>query len=157
MTRVTIRVETTSGEVEVSEESPRNGDWVLRTLLERSLGKIHKAYDLVDANRQLTEGGGVRLSDTNRALLLRAYDDGEGGTVSFKPSDVAGYFQVMYDGDQIMEGTEVNGTLYSICPQSGGGMVALLVGDEIANVDLPGRAFPNAEGARQWITENTRT
>lgn len=162
MTRVTIRVETEAGEVEVSEESLRH-TWSgreiepLDSLLERALAKVHGAYQItsVDLIAPMDGGDGVRLSDTNRALIHKAYDDGEGGTLTITASDTPGYFTGMYDGDEVMKGTEVNGVLYSICPNSGGGLLSLLIGAELTDGMTQGVTFKSNAEARdhiRWIT-----
>ena len=155
--RVTIRVETHTGEVEVSEESLRNtwaGDGeAVDAVLERAVTKIHAAYGLTltDTTVARNAEGEVTLSDTNRALLDRAYDDGVGGTFSLIPSDIPGYFEGHYDGDYVMEATEVNGILYSVCSNSGGGMVSVLVGNQICSTHNPALAFQSIDGARTYI------
>lgn len=92
----------------------------------------------------------IRINNVNRMLLYRAYDDGSGGTVVIVPSQVNGYFEGHYDGEYVMEGTEVNGTLFCICPQSGGGTVSVLVATEIVD-NAAGTPFDSIPEARAYI------
>jgi hypothetical protein len=92
----------------------------------------------------------VPISDANRAILYRAYDDGNGGNITLATSDVEGYFVGLWEDVEIMEGTEVDGVLYSVCPQSGGGLVTVLVGEQITDNDLGPMFHSNAE-ARAYI------
>ena len=78
-----------------------------------------------------TPAPSFKLSDANRMLVYRAYDDGDGNTVAIQPSSTPGYFVGVYDDTVVMSGIEIDGKLYSICPQSGGGSVSVLIGDEI--------------------------
>lgn len=91
-----------------------------------------------------------QIRDANRALIYRAYDDGDGNTLSLEPSEHQGWFVGTYDDQLLLEGTEVDGTLYSICAQSGGGMVAVLVGTEIVD-NSAGAIFSSTAEARAYI------
>ena len=157
--RVIIRVETHTGEVEVSEESLRNtwaGDGeTVDTVLERAATKIRRSYQTIPIVTQNIEGG-VTLSDTNRALLHRAYDDGDGNSFSIVPSAFPGYFEGVCDGNKMMEGTEVNEILYSICPNSGGGTVSVLRGDQILQNEM-GRLMETWGEAREYIQRVAHT
>lgn len=86
----------------------------------------------------------------NLLLLYRAYDDGDGNTVKIRKSSTEGYFEGEYDGEYVMEGTVIDGVLYSICPQSSGGTVAVLVGDELIK-NFMGVPFPTIPEARSYI------
>lgn len=94
-------------------------------------------------------GMSINLRDVNRLLIYRAYDDGDGNTVSLEPNG-DGWFVGKWDGDPVMEGVEVNGTLYSICPQSGGGQVAVLVGRQIVENEI-GITFSSTEDAKAYV------
>lgn len=95
-------------------------------------------------------GMSINLRDANRLLIYRAYDDGDGNTVSLEPNGGGGWFIGKWDGEPVMEGVEVNGTLYSICPQSGGGTVAVLVGSQIVENEI-GVVFPSTEDAKEYV------
>lgn len=103
-----------------------------------------------DLVKKRLEADCVPISDANRAILYRAYDDGNGGNIALLASTVEGYFVGMWEDHEVMEGTEIDGVLYSVCPQSGGGLVTVLVGDEIVNNDIGPMFHSNAE-ARAYI------
>lgn len=90
------------------------------------------------------------LSDANRMLLYRAYDDGDGSTVTIQAGSTDDYFVGMYEDMEVMEGVQIDGTLYSICPQSGGGLVTVLVGEEIVQ-NVVGPTFSSFPEARAYI------
>jgi len=96
------------------------------------------------------EAGCIPISDANRALLYRAYDDGNGGNITLVPSEHENYFVGMWEDHEVMEGTEIDGVLYSVCPQSGGGWVTVLTGEQITDNDLGPMFRSNAE-ARAYI------
>jgi len=96
------------------------------------------------------EGDCVPISDANRAILYRAYDDGDGRNISLVTSDVEGYFVGVWEDHEVMEGTEIDGVLYSVCPQSGGGLVTVLIGDQLTSNDIGPMFHSNAE-ARAYI------
>ena len=162
MTRVTIRVETDYGDTEVSEqnvwtkwggeETPR-----LEVLLDMAMTKVRRAYDLVDQDTPAIDGGGVTLSDTNRYLIYRAFDDGMGTPFAIEPSDEPEYFRFMFDGNEVMKGTEVNGNLYCILPMSGGGFMSVLTGQELSDGISHGVTFDSEVEARNFIAETTAT
>jgi hypothetical protein len=91
-----------------------------------------------------------QIRDANRLLIYRAYDDGDGNTLDLEPSEHEGWFVGTYDGQLLLEGTEVDGTLYSVCAQSGGGLVAVLVGTEIVD-NSAGAIFSTAAEARAYV------
>ena len=92
----------------------------------------------------------LHIRDANRAILYRAYDDGDGNTISLVPSHHGGWFVGTWDGDPVMEGIEVEGTLYSVVPQSGNGTVSVLVGQEIEE-NVVGPIFDSKAEARAYI------
>lgn len=92
----------------------------------------------------------VSISDANRAILYAAYDDGDGRNITLVTSDIEGYFVGVWEDHEVMEGTEIDGTLYSVCPQSGGGLVTVLIGDQISSNDVGPIFHSNAE-ARAYI------
>lgn len=89
------------------------------------------------------------ISDANRMLLYRAYDDGEGNTINLKP-DGDGWFLGLWSDDPVMEGTEIDGTLYSIVPMSGNGIVSVLVGRQIVDNHV-GPVFTTSAEARAYV------
>lgn len=161
MSRVTIRVETGRGEVEVSEESIRltwNGVELprLEVLLEDAMTKVRRAYNLEDPTGPTDAVAGVTLSDTNRYLIYRAFDDGVGGGIhNIVPADEPGYFSCRdEDGIEWMEGTEVDGVLYSIVPESGGGLISVYVGEQLAGDGMSSvRTVNSVDAARTHIAE----
>lgn len=149
MSRVTIRVSTEDGDVQIVEASTLE---TVETLLDRALIKVCAAYDILPESKTPNNiQSGVTLSDTSRALLYRAYDDGDGGTFSLVSSKTPGYFEGLYNGDYVMEGTEVGGTLYSICSNSGGGTVSVLVGAQIIDSSA-GLSFSSESEARAYVS-----
>lgn len=91
------------------------------------------------------------ISDANRMLIYRAYDDGDGNTLTLEPTgEPEGWFVGKWDGDPVMEGVERNGTLYSVCPMSGGGLVAVLVGRQIVQNEI-GVTFTSTAEARAYV------
>lgn len=92
----------------------------------------------------------LHIKDANRAILYRAYDDGDGNTISLVSSRYEGWFVGTWDGDPVMEGTEIKGTLYSICPQGSTGTVAVMVGREIEK-NVVGPTFDSKAEARAYI------
>jgi hypothetical protein len=92
----------------------------------------------------------LQIRDANRLLIYRAYDDGDGNTLNLEPSEHQGWFVGTYDEQLLLEATEVDGTLYSICAQSGGGLSAVLVGTEIVD-NSAGVIFSTTAEARAYI------
>ena len=91
------------------------------------------------------------ISDANRMLIYRAYDDGDGNTVTLEPTgEPEGWFVGTHEGEPVMEGVEVDGRLYSVVPQSGGGLVAVLVGRQIVNNEI-GAVFTSTAEARAYV------
>lgn len=90
------------------------------------------------------------VTDSNRLLIYRAYDDGDGNTLNIEPGEKDGWFIGTYDGDTVMEGIEADGMLFSICPQSGGGRVAVLIGREIEQ-NVIGTVFSSTAEARAYV------
>lgn len=90
------------------------------------------------------------LSDANRMLLYRAYDDGDGSTITIQAGSTDDYFVGMYEDEKMMEGVQIDGTLYSICLQSGDGLVTVLVGEEIVQ-NVVGPTFRSWSEARAYI------
>lgn len=88
------------------------------------------------------------LSDANRMMVYRAFDDGDGNTVTLGSDYIDGYFVGTYGGYQVCSGTEIDGTLYLIVPNCSSFNV--LVGDDVvANVE--GVPFNSSKEARAYI------
>lgn len=128
----TVGGDETTGVISVTTPSGRMsaypGDYIL--MKDRGGFQIWKPKTF---NNTFTPAPSFELNDANRMLVYRAYDDGDGDTVAIQPSSTPGYFEGVYDDTVVMSGIEVGGKLYSICPQSGGGSVSVLVGDEIVH------------------------
>lgn len=89
----------------------------------------------------------LNVSTRNLALILRAYDDGDGGNLVLRQRD-DGWVEGTFDGCLMYEGIEVNGVLYSISHLSGG-QIAVAVGEELSTVD--GEWFESVAEARAYI------
>lgn len=124
------------------------GDFIIRGVqgefYPRKPDIFNLTYEAVD------EPECVRINSTNRMILHRAYDDGNGGNISLRNSVIPGYFDGEYDGEYVMEGVEINGVLFSIVPNSGGGTYAVLVGTEIVENEA-GVTFNSVLEARAYI------
>lgn len=99
------------------------------------------------------------ISDANRSLIFRAYDDGDGGNVTLKGAETEGWFIGVYDTGgpdecEVMEGAQIDGVLYCICPQSGGGLVSVVVGEELIE-NVVGPTFHTQAEARAYIQGRT--
>lgn len=94
----------------------------------------------------------VKLSTRNLALLIRAYDDGDGGNLDLRQRD-DGWVEGTFGGCAVYEGVEVDGVLYSISRMSGG-WVTVAVGEELLTVD--GEWFDSVAAARAYIKGLTR-
>lgn len=88
------------------------------------------------------------ISRDNLRLLRQAFDP----LLRIEESDIDGYFVgVVDDGEvvEVVEGTEIDGVLYCICPLSGGGLVSVTVGDEL--IRNSGETFRIRAEARAYI------
>lgn len=92
----------------------------------------------------------VSISDANRWILDQAYDDGDGNTITLEPTDDGPWFAGVYDGDEVMLGMEHDGTLYSVVSLSGGGLVAVIVGNGLIENEM-GVAFHGAAEAKAYV------
>lgn len=89
------------------------------------------------------------ISDANRALLYQAYDDGDGNTVTIHTGKT-GYYEGWWDGEMLMEGVEIDGVAYNICPESSGGLVTVFKGDAIVENQI-GVTFRSTAEAKAYI------
>lgn len=83
----------------------------------------------------------------NLALIIRAYDDGDGGNLDLRQRD-DGWVEGTFEGCTMYEGIEVDGVLYSIIHVSDG-RIAVAVGEELLSTD--GEWFDSAPEARAYI------
>lgn len=93
----------------------------------------------------------LNVSTRNLAMIIRAYDDGDGGNLDLRQRD-DGWVEGTFDGCMMYEGIEVDGVLYSITHMSGG-QIAVAVGDELSTVD--GVWFHSVGEARAYIQGRT--
>lgn len=92
----------------------------------------------------------VRVSPRNRRIIEKAWDDGDGNTLTLVPTDDPPWFAGEYEGTELMLGIEHNGTLYSIVYASGGGLVSVIVGDGILQNEM-GVAFHGVQEAKAYV------
>lgn len=123
-----------------AEMTPEEEELVQRALVNGGLMDV-----INDMLRQRAEG--VSITRENRALLNRAFDDGNGNTVFLKPSPVQGYFNGIYDGEIVVHVTEINGVLYSILLSN---KYRVFVGHELER-NAPGVEFNSVPEARAYI------
>lgn len=92
----------------------------------------------------------VPLTDENRKIIQEAYDDGDGNTLTLVPTDDPPWFAGMYEGSELMQGMEHDGTLYSIVYASGGGLVSVVVGDGLITNEM-GLALHSVSEAKAYV------
>ena len=92
----------------------------------------------------------VRISEKNRAVVYRAYDDGGGSSVTLARTDDPPWFAGMYEDHEAMLGAEINGVLYSIVHLSGGGLVSVIIGEGLVNNEA-GEVFRNVGEAKAYV------
>lgn len=92
----------------------------------------------------------VMLSDWNRRIIERAYDDGDGNIINLVPTDDPPWFAGMWEDQEVMLGMEHNGTLYSVVHASGGGLVSVIVGRGLIENEM-GIAFHGVEIAKAYV------
>lgn len=102
---------------------------------------------LASRSRQLPP---VVISDRNRRIIEQAYDDGSGNGITLVPTDDPPWFAGMYEGSEMMQGMEHNGTLFSVASLSGGGLVSVIVGHGLVENEI-GVVFPNVVGAKEYV------
>src|SRR5690606_33580211 len=89
----------------------------------------------------------LKMSPKNISLIIKAYDDGDGGNLDLRQRD-DGWIEGTFDGVLMYEGIEVDGVLYSITHMSGG-QITVAVGKELLTVD--GEWFGSVAEARAYI------
>ena len=92
----------------------------------------------------------VALSDENRRILQKAYDDGDGGGITLSPGEDPLWFVGTYDDTEVCEGVEHDGVLYTIVHLSGGGLVSVIVGRGLIDNEM-GAAFHSVDEAKAYI------
>lgn len=92
----------------------------------------------------------VLLNDANRRIIEQAYDDGDGNTVTLVPTNDCPWFAGVYDGFEVMQGMEHNGTLYAVVSLSGGGPMSVIVGRGLIDNEI-GVAFPGVVEAKAYV------
>jgi len=94
------------------------------------------------------------LSEENRRIIEKAYDDGDGNGIALVLTDDPQWFAGMYEGSEVMQGTEHNGLLYSIVHASGGGLVSVIVGNGLITNEV-GVAFDSVNAAKAHVKDLT--
>jgi len=125
-----------------------NEEW---TAVQEALvkGGLRECIDTIIANRFRLDLV-VPISDENRRIIERAYDDGDGGGITLVPTDDPPWFSGSYDDSEVMLGLEHDGTLYSITSLSGGGLVAVITGHGLVDNEM-GVAFRSAAEAKAYV------
>jgi hypothetical protein len=113
------------------------------------VGGLYECINNLLANR-FRQRCPVSISDRNRRIVEQAYDDGEGETVTLVPTDDCPWFAGVWEGHEVMQGVEHNGTLYSLTALSGGGLVAVIVGRGLIENEI-GVAFPDFDTAKVYV------
>lgn len=116
-------------------------------------GGLRETIDRIVLLHEAEVRGGpepVQISDKNRAILYRAYDDGDGNNITLEHTDDSPWFSGTYEGFEVMLGLEHNGVLYSLVHLSGGGLVSVIVGEGIVNNEV-GVTFPSITTAKAYV------
>jgi len=92
----------------------------------------------------------VSISDRNRRIIEQAYDDGDGNTITLVPTADCPWFSGVWEDQEVMQGVEHNGTLYSVVSLSGGGLVSVIVGRGLIENEV-GVAFPGFAEAQTYV------
>jgi len=90
------------------------------------------------------------LSDPNRRIIERAYDDGDGNTVTLVPTDDHPWFAGMWEDHEVMQGVEHDGTLYSVVALGGEGFVSVVVGRGLVDNTI-GVVFNGTAEAKAYV------
>jgi len=94
------------------------------------------------------------LSEENRKIIDRAYDDGDGHGITLVPTDDPPWFAGMYEDSEVMLGMEHRGILYSIVHGSGGGVSSVIVGEGLVENEI-GVAFYSVNAAKAHVKDLT--
>lgn len=119
------------------------GDYIVRVVgaefYPRKPYVFHRTYEMP-----------LVLSERNRWVIERAYDDGDGGGITLVPTDDPPWFAGMYEDSELYLGMEHEGTLYSIVHLSGGGLCSVIVGRGLLENEI-GPAFHGVEDAKAYV------
>lgn len=113
-------------------------------------GGLRECLNSIFARRFQQNRGTLILYDDNRKIIEEAYDDGDGNTLTFVPTDDPPWFAGVYEGQELMLGMEHDGTLYSIVHASGGGLVSVVVGRGLLDNEV-GAAFRSIGEAKAYV------
>lgn len=91
----------------------------------------------------------VPVGSANRQILEAAWDDGE-RTLTLEVHEDPQWFIGRWDGDYVCEGIQHDGILYTMVPQSGGGLVSVIVGRGLVENDA-GTIFHSMAEAKAYI------
>lgn len=119
-------------------------------LVKGGLRQVIERIVIAHENEVRGEPVPVRISEKNRAVVYRAYDDGDGNTVTLEPTDDYPWFRGVYEGSEVMLGCEDGATLYSIVYASGGGLVSVIVGEGLTDNDA-GITFHSVSEAKAYV------
>lgn len=92
----------------------------------------------------------VTLNERNRRIIDEAYDPGDGTTLTLVHTEDPPWFAGMWEDQEVMMGLEHEGTLFSIVYASGGGLVAVVVGQGLVTNEV-GRVFNNVSEAKAYV------
>ena len=93
----------------------------------------------------------IEISDQNRRIIYDAYDDGDGNSVVLTHTLDDGYFVGMYDGEEVLQGIEIDGVLYTLYRGGGpNGPIGLLIGCELTD-NAVGEWFSTIPEAKAYI------
>lgn len=119
-------------------------------LVKGGLRQVIERIVIAHENEVRGEPAQVQISEKNRALVYRAYDDGDGNTVTIESTDDPPWFRGVYDGSEVMLGCEYGTTLYSLVYASGGGLVSAIVGEGLVNNEV-GVVFHSVPEAKAYV------
>lgn len=123
---------------------------VSAALVRGGLRQVIERIVIAHENDVRGEPAQVQIGEKNRAIVYRAYDDGDGHTVTLEPTDDHPWFRGVYDGSEVMLGCEYGTTLYSIVYASGGGLVSVIVGEGLVDNDA-GTTFHSVPEAKAYV------
>lgn len=112
-------------------------------------GGLRECIDDIVASR-CPDGFEPVLSAENRLIIAKAYDDGDGNTITLVSTDDPPWFAGLYEDQEVMLGLDHRGTLHSIVPLSGGGLVSVIVGRGLIDNDT-GIVFQNVGEAKAYV------
>lgn len=114
------------------------------------VGGLRECIDNIISRRFQDSPPPVLISDENRKIITKAYDDGEGHGITLVPTDDPPWFAGVYEDSELMLGLEHNGTLYSVVYASGGGLVSVITGRGLLDNEM-GIAFHGVGEAKAYV------